>query len=134
MSLLGKFLLQSKYTREAIQVFEKLVILSENSAIHNYNLGISYFHMKDYDRAKELFNQAIKIDDYPDAYLYIGAIHRLAMDRDSALYYYRERVKRSSGDDDIYAKKAMRGIRLILNEIAEEEEREFLNEPAADKN
>ncbi len=134
LALLGKILLQSKYTREAVQIFEKLVILSENSALHNYNLGICYFHLKEYDRAKDLFNKAIDLNDYPDAYLYIGAIHRLAGDRDKALHYYRERVRRQRGDDDLYAKEAMEGIRLILNEVAEEEEQEIHNEPAADKN
>jgi len=134
LALLGKFLLQSKYTREAVQVYEKLVTLSENSAIHHYNLGICYFHLKKYDQAKDLFNKAIEINDYPDAYLYIGAVYRLAGDRDKALYYYRERVKRQSGDDDMYAREAMQGIRIILNEIAEQEEQELKNEPAAVKN
>ncbi len=134
LALLGRILLQSKYTREAIQIFEKLVVLSGNSAIYHYNLGICYFNMKDYDLATEQFNRAIEIDDYPDAYLYLGAIQRFYGNRDTALRYYRERVKRKSGDDDIYAKQAMRGIRLILNEIAVQEERELLNEPAAVKN
>jgi hypothetical protein len=35
---------------------------------------------------------------------------------DSALYYYRERVRRKTGDDDIYAAEAMKGIRIILQE------------------
>jgi tetratricopeptide (TPR) repeat protein len=134
LALLGRFLLQSKYTREAVQIFEKLVVLSENSAIYHYNLGICYFHLKKYDKAMDFFNQAIHINDYPDAYLYIGAIHRLAGDRDKALYYYRERVKRQIGDDDMYAREAMQGIRIILNEIAEEEEQESQNAPAPVKN
>ena len=76
-----------------------------------------------YDSAKIEFNRAIDISDYPDAYLYLGAMYRLEGDPDRALHYYRERIKRKQGDDDQYAKEAMRGIRLILNDLAEEEEK-----------
>ena len=41
-------------------------------------------------------------------------------DFDQALYHFRERVKRKSGDEDEYAKQAMQGIRLILESQNEE--------------
>jgi tetratricopeptide (TPR) repeat protein len=122
LALLGRILLQSKYTLEAMEIYTKLISLTPNSAENHYNLGICYFHKKDYDKAKEEFNRSIEISDYPDAYLYLGAMYRLEGDIDQAFYYYRERVKRKQGDDDQYAKEAMRGIRLILNDIAEKEE------------
>ena len=53
---------------------------------------------------------------------------RIEGDFEKALYYYRERVKRKSGDDDQYARQAMKGIRLILNDIAEQEEQAAKNE------
>jgi Tfp pilus assembly protein PilF/TolB-like protein len=122
LALLGKILLQTKYTLEAMEIYTKLIVLTPNSAEIHYNLGICYLHKKEYEKAKEKFNRSIEISDYPDAYLYLGAINRFEGDIDQALYYYRERVKRKQGDDDQYAKEAMRGIRLILNEIAEKEE------------
>jgi len=123
LSVLGRILLQSKYTLEAMAIYTKLSALMPGSAENHYNLGICYFHLVDYKKAKEEFNRAIELNDYPDAYLYIGAIYRQEGDIDQALYYYRERVKKKQGDDDQYAREAMRGIRLILNEIAEKEEK-----------
>jgi len=122
LALLGRILLQSKYTLEAMDIYTRLIALIPNSAEHHYNLGICYFHKKDNDTAKKEFNRAIEINDYPDAYLYLGAMYRLENDNDRALYYYRERVKRKISDDDQYAKEAMRGIRIILNDLAEQEE------------
>jgi hypothetical protein len=134
LALLGRLLLQSKYTPEAARIYQRLIHLSDNSAEHHYNLGICYFHLKDYEQATKQFERAIAIDDFPDAYLYLGAINRLAGNIDKALYYYRERVKREKGADDVYAKEAMRGIRLILNEMAEKEEQEKINENTPAKN
>jgi tetratricopeptide (TPR) repeat protein len=115
LSLLGKIYVQSKYTREAVSTYTRLLDLYPNVAENNYNLGICYFHMKDYKRAEELFQKAIEISDYSDSYLYLGAIYRLSEDWDRALYYFRERIKRKEGADDRYAKEAMRGVRIILS-------------------
>jgi len=122
LALLGRVLLQTKYTLEAMDIYTKLLVLTPNSAENHYNMGICYFHKKEYAKAKDEFNRSIQINDYPDAYLYLGAINRLEGNRDRALYYYRESVKKKQGNDDQYAREAMRGIRLILNEIAEQEE------------
>jgi tetratricopeptide (TPR) repeat protein len=127
LSLLGRILLQTKYTLEAMEIYQKLLVLDPQSAENHYNMGICYFHKNDYESAKKEFNRAIEINDYPDAYLYLGAMHRLEGDSETALYYYRERIKRKQGDDDQYAKEAMRGIRLILNDLAEKEEKENKN-------
>ena len=121
LSSLGRILLQSKYTLEAMNIYTKLISLNPNSADDRYNLGICYFHKQDYKKATEEFQRAIEINDYPDAYLYLGAINKLEGNIDRALYYYRERVKRQQGEDDKYAKEAMMGIRLILNDVAEKE-------------
>jgi len=133
LALLGRILLQSKYTLEAADIYKKLIRLTDAAEYH-YNMGICYFHMEDYDQAKKQFYRAIKIADYPDAYLYLGAIAKLRGDEEKALYYYRERVTRKQGDDDTYAKQAMRGIRLILNDIAEREEQEMARDSAHTKN
>jgi len=123
LSLLGRILLQTKYTLEAMEIYQKLLLLDPQSAENHYNMGICYFHKRDYNSAKKEFNRALEINDYADAYLYLGAMSRLEGDPERALYYYRERIKRKQGDDDQYAKEAMRGIRLILNDLAEKEEK-----------
>ncbi|TFG95532.1 MAG: tetratricopeptide repeat protein, partial [Calditrichales bacterium] len=90
---------------------------------YHYSLGVCEYNLKQYENAKTHFNRAIEIEDFADAYLYIGAIYRLEGNLEKSLYYYRERVKRKSGDDDRYAREAMKGIRLILNDMAEAEEK-----------
>jgi tetratricopeptide (TPR) repeat protein len=68
-----------------------------------------------YEEAIRYFRKAIDIDDNPDAYLYLGYIYRELGDKEKALRYFRDRVRRRSGDDDVYAKEAMRAIRKLLN-------------------
>jgi tetratricopeptide (TPR) repeat protein len=67
LASLGRILLQTKYTLEAMDIFTKLLALTPNSAENHYNLGICYFHKKEYEKAKEEFNRSIEINDYPDA-------------------------------------------------------------------
>ena len=75
-----------------------------------------------YQKAVEYFKQAIAINDYTDAYLYLGMIYKNKLDFEQALFYLRERIKRKSGDDDIYAREAMLGVRIILDKLARAEE------------
>jgi tetratricopeptide (TPR) repeat protein len=128
LSLLGRILLQSKYTLEAMEIYEKLILLYPNTAEHHYNLGICYFHKKDYEKSENQFRRAIELNDYSNAYLYLGVIYRLRGDMEKALYYYRERVRRKSTDDDEYARQAMKGIRLVLHDMAELEEAEMASQ------
>jgi tetratricopeptide (TPR) repeat protein len=114
LSLLGKIYLQSKFTEDAMTMYLRLLELDPQSAETNYNLGICYFHKKDYSKAEGLFKKAIDLNDHIDSYVYLGGIYKLREDWDQALYYFRERIKRKTGDDDKYAKEAMRGVRLIL--------------------
>ncbi len=115
LNLLANIYLQIKYTEKAIDIYKKLIVMEYNPGEIYYNLGIGYFHLKKYENAKTAFKKSISINDYPDSYLYLGAINRISGENDKALYYYRERIKRSKkGEDDYYAKEAMHGIRLIL--------------------
>jgi tetratricopeptide (TPR) repeat protein len=112
--VLGKIYLQTKEVQRAIGLFERVLVLEPGSADNYYNLGICYFNNKEYQKAQGFFEQAIRKGDHLDSYLYMGAIYRLQEDLEKALFYYRERVKRKTGDDDYYAREAMKGIRLIL--------------------
>ena len=82
-----------------------------------YNMGIIKFTRKQYDRAESYFKKAIAMDDNADAYMYLGYLYHRLGKYDLALKYYRERVKRKDGDDDRYAKEAMKGIRKVLQQI-----------------
>jgi tetratricopeptide (TPR) repeat protein len=122
MGLLAKITLQSEEYDKAIALFQRMAQLGADSAEINYNLGICHYGMNDYQKAEEYFNRAIALDDYKDAYLYLGMIYKNKNDFDRALYYFRERIKRKSGDEDTYAREAMLGVRIILDKIAKAEQ------------
>jgi len=115
LSLMGRIQLQSKFTREATEIFEQLLNLYPDVAESYYNLGICYYHFKNYARAEQLFKKAIELTDDTDSYLYLGAIYKQQEKYDLALEYFRERVRRKLDHDDYYAKEAMRQIRIILS-------------------
>jgi tetratricopeptide (TPR) repeat protein len=115
LALLANIKLQIKHAEEATEIYKKLIELGDNESETYYNLGISYFHQKKYDEAKKSFLKSISINEYPDSYLYMGAINKILGNYDKALYYYRERIKRSKkGEDDYYAKEALHGLQWIL--------------------
>jgi tetratricopeptide (TPR) repeat protein len=114
LNLLGKIYLQTKYTLEAKSIFEKLQKIYPDSAEVNYNLGVCYFQLKEYDQAEILFKHAIKINDDLDSYLYLGAICKQRGDDVTALEYFRDRIRKKTGPDDYYAKEAMRQVRIIV--------------------
>ncbi len=115
VALLGILYIKIERLDEALAIFEELLQRFPKDSNLNYDLGIVYFHKMQYENAIPYFHKAIEIDDNPDAYLYLGYIYRELGDKAKALHYFRERVRRRSGDDDVYAKEAMRGIRKILN-------------------
>jgi len=121
LNLLASINLQIKHADEAINIYKKLIDLGSNNSEIYYNLGIGYFHKKDYSESKKAFLESIEIDEYPDSYLYLGAINKILGDYDKALFYYRERIKRSKkGEDDYYAKEALHGLQWILKKQYED--------------
>ncbi len=54
----GLFLLKSGRTQEAVAKFETARTLNSNNANVNYNLGLAYFQIKDYDKALESAHRA----------------------------------------------------------------------------
>ena len=116
LSSLASILLKTKKLDEAMEIFKELKERFPNDSDTYYNVGTIYFYKKMKQEALSNFLQAIDIDQNLDAYLMAGFVYRQLGNNDSALYYYRERVKRKSGDDDIFAVEAMKGIRSILQE------------------
>lgn len=120
LSLLGMIYIKTNRFDDAFDVNTKLQKLYPGDSNVYYNLGVVSFHQKKYNEALKYFKKAIDIDQNLDSYLYMGITYRQLGDREKALKYYRERIKRKKGDDDIYAKEAMMGIRKILEEINQE--------------
>jgi tetratricopeptide (TPR) repeat protein len=117
LKLLGKIYQQISNIPRATALFEKVIKLEPDTAGNYYDLGICYFKDKRYEPARSYFEQAIKLGDHREAYLYLGAVYYVKNDLEKALYYYRERIKRKINDDDHYALEAMRGVRIILEKM-----------------
>jgi len=115
MSLLGILYIKTERLDEAQAIFADLLKRFPRDSNLNYDMGIVMYHKKQYEQAKDYFRKAIEIDDNADAYLYLALIYRDLGDKEKALHYFRERVRRRSGDDDKYAREAMRGIRKLLH-------------------
>ena len=115
VALLGILYIKTERLEEAQAIFSELLQRFPKDSNLNYDMGIVFFHKMKYDEAISYFQKAIAIDDNPDAYLYLGYIYRELGDKDKALQYFRDRVRRRMGDDDVYAKEAMRAIRKLLN-------------------
>lgn len=114
LNTLGGLYIKSEYYAEADSIYSRLARLYPYDSNMLYNKGIVQYSQSNYNAALNLFRQAIAMDENLDAYLYAGMTAQLMGDSTLALSYYRERVKRKTGDDDKYAKEAMRGIRNIL--------------------
>lgn len=121
LNLLASINLQIKHTEEAIVIYKYLIEQGYNESETFYNLGIAYFHLKKYEKAKTAFLKSINLNEYPDSFLYMGAIYKILGDYDKALYYYRERIKRrKKREDDYYATEALHGLQWILKKQYED--------------
>ncbi len=116
LSLLASIELKLGYYDKAFQIYSKIAVRAPDDSNSWYNLGVVYFMKKEYQDALQNFLKAISIDQNRDAYLYAGITYRMLGENDKALHYYRERIRRKSGDDDKWAKEAMKGIRKILSD------------------
>lgn len=107
---------------DAHRIFKQILLEYPESADAHYNAGTTCFYQQKFDSALTRFSTAIRLGNHLESYLFKGITFRQTGQRDSALFYFRERVRRKTGDDDRYAKEAMHGIRKILDEIAREED------------
>ena len=117
LSLLGKFHSLNFDYDQALEAFRKADSLQPGRAQTQYNLGVTYYQLKDLDRAEQYFQNAVKLDDYLEAHLYLGAIYKERGEYEKALAQFRYRVARKQGDDDYYAVQAMKGIRECLEAL-----------------
>ena len=103
----------------ALQAFLKAETISPQSGVVHYNLGSLYYDWKKYDLARGHLEQAIALDDYLDAYLYLGAILKEEGRYEEALEKFRYRVAHKQGEVDYYAIQAMKGIQACLEALGQ---------------
>ncbi|MFZ0390454.1 MAG: tetratricopeptide repeat protein [Calditrichia bacterium] len=112
--LLGQFYSRAGAREEARQAFLKADSLQPDNAAIRYNLGVLFYEWDRVEQAENYFKQAVALNDYSDAHVYLGRIYQLQGDCNAALREYRYRVARRQGPDDKFALEAMKGIRECL--------------------
>ena len=117
LSLLASVYLRISRIDDAKKLFDKLMEMYPNDSDNYYNLGVVFYQKKDFKKALDYFLKAIDMDENLDSYLYAAMIYLELGDKERALKYFRERVKRMTGEDDHYAREAMQGIRTVLEEM-----------------
>lgn len=117
LGLLASVYLRISRIDDAKVLFDKLMEMNPNNSENYYNLGVVFYQKKELNKALDYFLKAIKMDKNLNSYLYAAVIYLELGDKENALKYFRERVKRMTGEDDHYAKEAMQGIRTVLEEM-----------------
>lgn len=112
--LLGEYYHASLNREKAFNAYFKADSLEPNNTLVQYNLGIMYYLEEDYDEAGKHFQKAIEFGNYLDAHLYLGSVYFRKKEYKKALEQFRYRVEHKKGEDDQYAKEAMKGIRQCL--------------------
>jgi tetratricopeptide (TPR) repeat protein len=103
----------------ALQAYLQAESLAPQSGVVHYNLGALYYDWKNYDLSKVHLLKAIALDDYLDAYLYLGAILKEEGHYEEALEKFRYRVAHKQGENDYYAFQAMKGIQACLEALGQ---------------
>lgn len=115
--------LQGKYFQavfdypKALKSYLKADSLDHGKAFLQYNIGVAYFKLEDFESAERYFQKAVDLDDYLDAHLYLGVIYMNRREYQKALERFRYRVAHKTGEDDYYAAQAMKGIRECLEAL-----------------
>ena len=90
----GNFLMTTKQTDKAIEIYSRAIELNPNYAEAYSNRGIAYKEKGDYDRAIGDYTQAIGLEsDYADAYYNRGNAYRDIGDIDRAIEDYNVAIE-----------------------------------------
>ena len=85
---------RKKYFSEAEKQFLKAVELKEDYIPPRMNLGVAYYQMQEFAKAKEQFDAIISFNpDYSDALYFSGLINDRMGDKDGAIVLF-ERIER----------------------------------------
>lgn len=115
--MLGEIYSRQAYRQKALHAFLKADSLKPKSGRINYDIGVLYQEWEKPELAKKYFLRSIRYDDYLDSHLYLGAIYKNEKKFEKALEQFRYRVAHKTGDDDVYAYQAMKGIQLCLKAL-----------------
>jgi len=105
----------------SLELLVKAIELEPTNWYYLYSYGTGLY-VRDKNKAKDVFLEAIEMGDSLNSNLYLGKIYYDEEDYEEALFYYRERVRHSFGANDEFKLQAMKGIRRSLKKIKEKHE------------
>lgn len=103
---LGRFYIMDNDMTQALQLYEHFIQLDARDANAFYNLGIVYYHHKDVERAQQFFERAIQLNNHADARIYLAHLAEQRGEMEKSIAYLRERIRLSTGADDVFAEEA----------------------------
>jgi tetratricopeptide (TPR) repeat protein len=103
--------------QRAADCFSRIVELDAKNYRAWYNLGISYFRLKQTNKSLKAYRQALKIrPDYEYIYYNIGLLYEiLKEDFENAIKYYEEAIRLN--ENFTYALQALRDVRKKLEQM-----------------
>ncbi len=114
LMMLGRIFVTKNEILQTLPLFEHILALDPANADAYYNLGIAYYNQENDSTAIRFFERALQLNNHADARLYLAYIYERRNDMDRAIRYLRERIRLSTGDDDIFAGEARKHLYEVL--------------------
>lgn len=114
LMMLGRIFVTKNELLQTLPLFEHILALDPANADAYYNLGIAYYNQENDTTAIRFFERALQLNDHADARLYLAYIYERRKDMDKAIHYLRERIRLSTGDDDVFAGEARKHLYEVL--------------------
>lgn len=111
---LGRLYIVKGQAMKIFETYERILSIDPNNADAYYNLGIAYYNREDFENAIRFFERAIALNNHVNARMYLSYIYERQGEIDKALYYLRERIRLSQGEDDKFADEARRHLYELL--------------------
>lgn len=114
LMMLGRIFVTKNEIMQTLPLFERILALDPGNADAYYNLGIAYYNQENDSTAIRFFERALQLNDHANARLYLAYIYERRKDMDKAIQYLRERIRLSTGDDDVFAGEARKHLYDVL--------------------
>ncbi len=110
---LGKLAMEKEAFDDFRNIYDKLLQIDPRHPEIFYNLGIYYYHLQDFEQAKEFFHRAVRLGNHLDSHLYLGYIYEKKGLIPQAISEYGLRIRGRQGADDEFAEEARKRLRLL---------------------